>query len=186
VRLFLAIDPGAECRRQLSIAIDGLRLQASGIRWVREDQLHFTLAFLGEVEDARVAGISESMHAVAARHYAFPASVSGSGVFPDWRRPRVVWLGCIDGGELDALGADVGRACASLGFPPERAFKAHLTIGRAQQPLGAEERDALGNALRGFTESYAFQVNRIVLMRSTLSPKGSRYSEVATYPLRSP
>lgn len=183
MRLFLAIDPGEECRRSLAGALAGVREATSGVRWVQDDKLHVTLAFFGDVEGSRVDQIREATAEVAARHAQFAASVSGSGVFPDWRRPRVVWLGLHDTGRLTELGKDVARMSASLGFPTDRPFTAHLTIGRVPGPLSAGQRKILQSALAGLTVTHPFDVERVVLMRSTLSPKGSAYSEVASFPL---
>lgn len=186
MRLFLAIDPGEDCRQRLAGVIAAIRASAGGgIRWVRDGQLHVTLAFLGEVVDeSRITAVDRAMREVAHRHVAFGASVSGrGGVFPDWRRPSVVWLGLDDGGALRALGEDVGRACAASGFPPDRAFRAHLTIGRIPRPLRPGDRDALRVALETMTGSHPFPVDRVRLMRSELTASGSRYSEVASYPL---
>jgi 2'-5' RNA ligase len=183
VRLFLAIDTGEECRRSLASVLAGVRAATSGVRWVHDDKLHITLAFFGEVEEKRLDQIAAAIAEVAARHVEFPAAVSGSGVFPDWRRPRVVWLGLHDAGRLVELGKDVERMSASLGFPPDHPFRAHLTIGRVPHPLSAGQRQSLQTALAGLSETHPFDVNRVVLMRSTLSPNGSVYSEVASFPL---
>lgn len=184
MRLFLAIDPGEECRRSLAGALGRVQATAtSGVRWVNVDKLHITLAFLGEVEEKRVEDIRVAAHAVVARHSRFGATISGSGVFPNWRRPRVVWFGLHDGDHLMDLGNDVGRMSASLGFPPDHAFRAHLTIGRIPHPLSADQRRELQSALAGLSEVHPFDVTRVELMRSTLSPKGSAYSVVATFPL---
>jgi RNA 2',3'-cyclic 3'-phosphodiesterase len=183
VRLFLAIDPGEECRRSLLGALAGVRDAASGVRWVQDDKLHVTLAFFGEVEEKLIDQIRDATAEVVARHARFPATISGSGVFPDWRRPRVVWVGLHDGDRLIELGKNLGKMCASLGFPPDHPFRAHLTIGRVPRPLSAGDRKILQSALAGLTVTHPFDVKRVVLMRSTQSAKGSVYSEVASFPL---
>ena len=155
----------------------------SGVRWVKADKLHVTLAFFGEVGEKRLNDILTAGREVASRHSPFAASISGSGVFPNWRRPRVVWLGLHDGDHLMNLGNDVGSMSASLGFPPDHAFRAHLTIGRIPNPLSASQRKELQSALAGLSEVHPFDVTRVVLMQSALSPKGSTYSEVASFPL---
>ena len=184
MRLFLAIDPGEDCRRSLAIALERVHAAVtSGVRWVQVDKLHVTLAFFGEVNEKRLNDILEAGRRVVSRHVPFSASISGSGVFPNWRRPRVVWLGLHDTGHLMELGNDVGSMSASLGFPPDHAFRAHLTIGRIPHPLSAGQREALQSALAGLSEVHPFDVTRVVLMQSALSPKGSTYSEVASFPL---
>ncbi len=183
VRLFLAIDPGDDCRRSLARVLTDVRAATSGVRWVQDDKLHITLAFFGDAEEERVDQIRDATAKVAGHHAPFPATVSGSGVFPDWRRPRVVWSGLHDTGRLMELGKDIGKMSASIGFPPDHPFRAHLTIGRIPRPLSADERKNLQSALTGLSGTHPFDVTRVVLMRSTLSPKGSAYSEVASFPL---
>ena len=183
MRLFLGVDPGDECRRRLASIIALLRSSTSGIRWVRDEKLHVTLAFLGEVDESRVPEIREAAQHVVAHHAPFAAAVSGSGVFPDWRRPRVVWLGLHDDGALSRLGDEINRMSATLGFPPDHPFRAHLTIGRVQGPLSAAQRDELRKALGSLSQAHPFDVSRVILIRSKLSPAGSEYSELASFPL---
>jgi 2'-5' RNA ligase len=185
VRLFLAIDPGEECRHHVAGIVETIRANTSGIRWVREANIHLTLAFLGEVAESRVSEIAVAAADVAARYSPFSVSIGEAGVFPDWRRIRVVWLGLRDGGSLVRLGGEISEACTTLGFP-QRPFRAHLTIGRTTGPLSAEQKVSLSQALaprRG--TSYPFPVSRVLLMQSTLSPAGSQYTELATFPLGS-
>ena len=186
MRLFLAIDPGDECRRRLASAIAIVRSATNGVRWVRDGKLHITLAFLGEVEDARADDVRNAMSKVVVRHTPFSAAISGSGVFPDWRRPRVVWFGIQDGGAMTQLGNDINEMCASLGLPLDHPFRAHVTIGRVPHPLSSGQRDQLRKALSGLSEAHPFDVTRVILMRSTLAPSGSEYSEVGSFPLGGP
>jgi RNA 2',3'-cyclic 3'-phosphodiesterase len=183
VRLFLAIDPGDTSRRQLATTIDAIQAGTSGVRWVKPDKLHITMAFLGEVDESRVQEIAQEGQRVAARHAPFAATVSGAGVFPNWRQPRVVWLGIPDSGALDQLGTDINSMCTRLGYPPDHPFRAHLTIGRVNQPLTGQQRDTLRKALETTTEPHLMNVTRVSLMRSTLGPGGSAYSELASMPL---
>ena len=183
MRLFLAIDPGDDCRLRLASVIALVRASTSGVRWVRDGKLHVTLSFLGEVDETRVEAVRAATREVAGRHAPFPASVTGTGVFPDWRRPRVVWLGLRDEGRLTRLGEDLGEVFGGLGFPAEHPFRAHLTIGRITRPLSAQQRDVLRKALASLSEAYPFDATRVILMRSTLGPGGSEYSELASFPL---
>lgn len=183
MRLFLAIDLGDECRRQVAGVVETIRASTSGIRWVRDGKLHVTLSFLGEVNEARVPEICAATSELVGRRAPFSVAVSGSGVFPDWRRLRVVWFGLHDAGGLAQLGKDMSAMRGALGFPADRPFRAHLTIGRSTGPLSAEQKTSLSKVLAPFKESFSFEVARVVLMRSTLSRAGSEYSEIASFPL---
>lgn len=162
--------------------MEGLRSPTTKIRWVQEEKLHVTLAFLGEVEEELVPRLTEDVARSVRRHATFRVSVGAGGVFPDWRRPRVVWLGLRDGGELQRLGNDILSACAALGFPSDHAFRAHLTIGRVADRLPNNVREPLRAKLATAT-THHFDVTRVVLMRSVLGRAGSVYSELASLPL---
>jgi 2'-5' RNA ligase len=183
VRLFLAIDPGDVCRHYVGNYIEQISAQAAGIRWVKPDKLHITLSFLGEVDASRVESIVEGGRGIGSRHDPIKAVVSGTGVFPTWRRPRVVWLGISDAGALIQLGTDVQHVCASLGFSPDNPFRAHLTIGRVIRPLSRQQRDVLRKSLETPVGPYPFEVTRVSLLQSRLGAAGSVYNEIASFPL---
>jgi RNA 2',3'-cyclic 3'-phosphodiesterase len=183
VRVFLAVDPGDACRHSIAGVVDSLRTTTSGVRWIREANLHLTMAFLGEVDESRLPEIFAATATVARRHGPFSATISGSGAFPDWHRVRVVWLGLRDAGSMVLLGSDLGEMCTRLGFP-QRPFRAHLTLGRTTGPLSAEQKVTLRKALALHkTAAYQFAVSRVLVMKSALSPAGSVYSELASFPL---
>lgn len=186
LRLFLAIDPGDGFRRQIAGTVESIRASTSGIRWVRDGKLHVTLSFLGEIDEARVPEICAVASEVAARQAPFSVSVQEAGVFPDWRRLRVVWFGLKDGGNLARLAEALCDVRNLLGLPPDRPFRAHLTLGRSTGPLSAEQKQSLSKALAPFKGSYPFDVSRVILMRSSPSAAGSEYSELATFPLGGP
>ena len=184
MRLFLAIDPGDGFRRQIGATIESIRASTTGIRWVRDEKLHVTLSFFGEIGDDRVPHICEVAREIARQHNPFTLSVQGAGVFPDWRRLRVVWFGLRDAGQLAALAQDLRTVRSELGLGPDRPFRAHLTIGRATGPVSAEQKTSLSQALAPFKGAYPFDVSRVILMRSTPTRTGSEYTEVESFPLR--
>ena len=186
MRLFLAIDPGDGLRRQIAGTVETIRASTSGMRWVRDGKLHVTLSFLGEVDEARIPEICAIASDVTRRHEPFSVLVQTAGVFPDWRRLRVVWFGLKDGGQLAHLVESLREVRSMLGLPPDRPFRAHLTLGRSTGPLSAEQKQSLSKALAPFKGSYPFDVSRVILMRSSLSAAGSEYSELATFPLGGP
>jgi len=168
-------------RARLAAAVDELRRAAAahGVGWVRPENLHLTLKFLGPVDEPRLVDVRAALAGAAALAAPFELAVAGLGAFPTPARPRVVWAGVDRGGAaLAALAGAVEDALAPLGVPREaRAFSAHVTLGRVRQPRGDP---ALAAALaaaagRGFG---VLRVARLSLMRSDLSPNGARYTEI--------
>ena len=104
----------------------------------------------------------------------------GIGVFPDFRRPRVVWMGLTGDTEmLSKLQGQLETHLDVLGFPKERRrFKGHLTLGRAKGRLDAEKLRKSVEKLDAF-ETDAFAVQSVILYQSTLRPQGAIYTKLA-------
>ena len=152
------------------------------MRWVCDEGLHCTLAFIGGVEVERLAAIDAALRAALAQRGPFSMRAIGVGAFPNTSRPRVVWVG-LESLELAQHAAAIGAALAPLGFEPEeRAFRPHLTLGRVRSSPGARE---LGEALRRHSQDDfgVTKVEAVVLYRSQLGPGGSRYTPLSTVPL---
>lgn len=172
-------------RATLATEIARLRSEARDVGWVAPDNLHLTLKFLGGVEPGRLPHTEAALSRVAGDARTFDVAVTGLGAFPTPSRPRVVWAGVGEGlAPLAELAARVEDALAPLGFAREpRGYSAHVTLGRVRTP----RRDAAlavaieAAADRAFGE---VRVDRISLMRSDLSPKGARYTSLASWPLR--
>ena len=142
--------------------------------------LHLTLKFLGDVAEGRVDAIVGALSGAASDVSVFAADLRGLGAFPSAARPRVVWAGVTEGaGAMVELADRIDAALAAHGFAREaRPFSPHVTLGRVRQPGRNQAlRDALQDgAAREFGR---IRVARASLMRSELSPRGARYTELA-------
>ena len=158
--------------------MDRLRGVARDVAWVACDNVHLTLKFLGGVDAARLTALSEALTAAVTGQPAFDLAVRGLGAFPSRTRARVLWAGVADGGPaLASLAARVDDALEPLGFPREaRAFSAHITLGRVREP---RPNPRLAQALTSDAAFGRQRVGRVCLMRSELSPRGARYTELA-------
>lgn len=188
IRSFVAVPvEDAVVRRRLAGA-RSLLPELRGVRWTAERQLHFTLKFLGDLEEEQLA---DARRATAAAARAGPASfrlaLEGLGAFPPKGSARVVWAGCGAGAAaLASLAAAVEEAFLSAGFPrEERPFSPHLTLARVRDP-GSGRR--LAQALPSVPEEPfgTVVVGSIVLYRSDLSPAGPDYSELLRVALEFP
>jgi len=164
--------------------VDFLRPLMNDVAWVAPDNFHLTLKFLGPVATEGLAAVTETLTSAAAACAPFKLELGGLGAFPSPTRPRVLWVG-LDTGAAAAtvLATRIDEALATLGFAREaRAFSAHVTLGRVRQP---HAQPRLGEALAAARVVGAVDVARVSLMRSELSPRGARYTELATAPLGS-
>jgi 2'-5' RNA ligase len=145
---------------------------------VAESNLHVTLKFLGQIDEARVDAIGDALIAAARRTPAFDVNVRGLGAFPTATRARILWAGLAPAAPLVSLAAAVDAALAGLGIAREsRPFAAHVTLGRVRE---SRRNPALADALARPADCGRLAVTRISLMRSELHPRGARYTELAT------
>jgi len=184
VRSFIAIDLPADVRAELTSLEDKLKARRHPfVKWVDPESMHLTLKFLGNVAVDSLPQIIEAIAKVARLHSPFKLQVSGTGAFPNWQRPQVVWVGV--GGEsdkLDALQKELESALSPLGFPAEaRSFSAHLTLGRLRDRVTPDERRRFAEFAQkiSFETALSFEVNAVRLMKSQLTPTGPIYSELA-------
>lgn len=179
MRLFVAIELTDEVREALTEVQSALGRTAEGVRWVRAEQLHLTVKFLGETPDAEVARAAEAVARSAARAKPFEMGLTDSGCFPPRGPVRIVWAGMHDpsGSLLECVNA-VEEEMEGIGFPREsRPFSPHITIGRAREGRSS---DGTRSAVEGVKMERVGQlVNELTLMSSVLSPKGPSYSVVS-------
>ena len=184
VRLFVAIPLDDAARARLAAAVDGMRASTRGAAWVAQENVHLTLKFLGGVEAGRIDSVTRALAAAAARVRPFSLEIKGLGAFPSASRARVIWAG-VGRGSDDCVraAASVERAIAPLGFPTEtRGFSPHVTLGRVREPRRDERLATLLHAGAG-VEFGTVAVSALSLMRSDLSPRGARYTELGSCPL---
>ena len=169
-------------RERLAAEVERLRPLARDVAWVGPDSFHLTLKFLGGVEAARLDAIAAALADAAATCGPFDLGVGDLGAFPSRTRPRVLWAGIDDGAAAAAmLASRLDVVLAPLGLPPEgRTFSAHVTLGRVRAP---RPNPRLAQALSGGAFGRQ-RVDRLSLMRSELSPRGARYTELVAVPFQ--
>jgi RNA 2',3'-cyclic 3'-phosphodiesterase len=168
-------------RDLLADEVKRLRPLVHDVAWVGRHNFHLTLKFLGGVDCDRLDAIVAALTRAAAAGRPFDLRVGGLGAFPSPTRPRVLWVGIDDGAaEAVRLATRVDDALADLGFEREsRAFSPHVTLGRVREP---RPQPGLAEVLRGGGVGRQ-RVERLSLMRSELSPRGARHTELAAIPL---
>ena len=178
IRTFIAVELPNDLKMETDKLIVGLKSLADGVRWVRAANLHFTLRFLGDIEQSMIPVLEEHIKEHLADIKPFSIKLSGIGCFPNMRRPRVVWVGA--DGEIETmkiLTQKVESACCKTGFDKaDKPFSAHLTIGRVKHQQGLEQLVDTLQKTEFDTES--FEVSEVVIFKSDLSPRGPTYTSL--------
>ena len=184
MRLFVAGNLPPAVRDAIHADAEALRRATSVVKWVAASALHITLKFLGEQDERNLGDLTLALEHVGERHAPMQIRLTDAGAFPNFRRPRVVWVGMTCQDALRALARDIDEALAPMGFAPEsRPFQAHLTLGRVRGEMTPAEAATLADVSRTFRSTGGFALQTVDLMRSELGPGGSRYSVVAAAPL---
>ncbi len=185
-RLFIAVELPDDVKAGLAGLQRTLRPYLIEAAWVRPEGLHLTLKFLGDTPEDRIPAVRDACERAVRPFSAFSIELKGIGVFPDWRRPRVLWVGVeTTGATLGALQAAVERAVEALGFPPEtRPFVPHLTLARVKQSHPAALQKMREREKSVLERSYGIVwVRQVTLFESRLHPQGAIYTPLAHFPL---
>ncbi len=179
MRCFIAIQLDDQIIRSLAQA-QGLFANLEGeVRWVKPQQMHLSLQFLGDVPDKDVPDITAVIEVAAREVQPFEFSVEQLGCFPEKGPIRVIWTGVDGPEELFKLQRACQDGLAELGFKAEkRAYKAHLTLGRAKSVPGSSVYRQVIDAHRTFRAGSQF-VDKIVLFSSQLRPSGAVHTALA-------
>ena len=186
MRLFVALEIPAGVRDNLASLIDNLRSLSSRLadkrtRWVRPENLHVTLKFIGEVAPAKLEGIRAALSEIRS-DARVDLSVRGLGFFPNESQPRVLWAGLNASSNLTSLAGDIDRALESQGMAREqRAFTPHVTLARLE-PAGLDEKSRGAIRQNGERDFGSFQTHEIHLIESKTKPSGAEYTSLATFP----
>jgi 2'-5' RNA ligase len=186
LRTFIAIDLGKALRDRCISLQENLARAGTDLKWVEPDNLHFTLLFVGEVNDRDVPAMCAAVADVCARHVPFSLAVEGAGCFPNPRRPRIIWVGIGEGTEeLVALHDALENLLLDLGCyrREDRPYTPHVTLGRVKSE-GPTERLAAALAKLAGWKGGQVAVREVLVMSSELKPEGPIYTVLSRAHLR--
>lgn len=189
MRLFVAVELDSAVAQKIADFSDELRSKAMSlapgarITWVRSEQLHVTVRFIGEVDAVKAAAIAAALQPELTAK-TFDLIVEGAGAFPPTGAPRVLWAGLASGGEaLGAVEQEVSERLGACGVAREdRPYRPHLTLARVRDASGLRSKplfETLAERTFGTTP-----VEAITLFQSRTSPKGATYTSLQRTPLR--
>ena len=187
IRSFIAIHLPEQTQRKIGEVIEQFENKVSTpVRWVRPQNIHLTLKFLGDVSPANLQHVEDILEAQADELEPFELSIAGLGAFPNPRHPRVIWIGIKAPKVLFNLQAHIESETQKLGYASEpRKFSPHLTLGRVSRNASPAEVRALSDALNNIKigQIDTLHVKSIHLFRSDLKPGGAVYTSLFIAPL---
>jgi 2'-5' RNA ligase len=188
LRAFIAVEIPAEIRQSVYKRTAALRAETGSlVRWVPLENLHLTLKFLGDVSPSNVDMLSQMIRAEADLFPCFDLPLSGLGSFPNFKRPRVIYIGIQAPAALETLHRGIEAASRRLGYESEeRSFSPHLTIGRVKQNVSSSEQQSIRRALEETKiDSLGMaRVDSVHLYKSDLRSTGSVYTRLYSAPLK--
>jgi len=188
IRCFLAVEISDEVRKAAAELTErlqkGIRFTKARPSWVKSDNLHFTIVFLGKRPPEEVERIKSALADIPEAIEPFGVEVGGVGVFPNARSPRVLWVGVKEGGAAfrSLYGEIVERLRRAIGFKPEkRPYHPHLTLARIRSLRGAAE---MMEVVKSHHEADCgrFTASGLTFFRSQLHPEGAIYTPLARWP----
>ncbi len=178
MRTFIAVDLPMQVKRGLSDYIRDLSRGRREYRWVALNNLHITMAFLGDVGFDDIPGIASAMQRVTSTVDPFPAGLGPVGTFPS-----VIWVGLSEGDEgcrdiYDELKSQLHFTGILL---DDKRYHPHITIARTRRRMEPETRKWFEDSPP--PQSHSFKVSEIILFESRLSPHGPEYIPLQKVPL---
>ena len=185
IRSFLAFELPRDVKTVVDRVAGEVRRSGLDVRWVKVENIHLTVVFLGNVNTENLAGVEKGAEETCLRYGPFDIALGGMGCFPNTRNPRVIWLGVE--GDLDRMSPfrdALQDKLEPFGVKAEkRPFRPHLTLGRFKNRGNPPGRllDMLSSH-KDLT-SPVRSLNELVLFKSELKPGGAVYTKMLSWPL---
>jgi len=181
IRAFIAIKIPTDIHKKLNSIQEKLKQSEVHVSWVKPENIHLTLQFLGNIDEKQIPKIVSQLEESVKVVSSFQLQVGYAGAFPNLRYPRVVWIGVTDdeAKSLKTLQTEIGSRLAKIGFKGENGrFKPHLTLGRVRSQ---KNKSNLLRAIESIVNIWVgeISVDAVYLIRSELKPTGAEYTDIA-------
>jgi len=185
LRTFIAVELSNDFRHALTEIQNQLKSSDADVKWVKPDNIHITLKFLGSIPPKKVKAIKEFFPEIFDSSHVFDVQLANLGAFPSINKPKVIWAGLDDpDGRLKLLANHTEEFLCRLGFPKEhKEFKSHITLGRLRS---FKNLNPLTEALQktAVPSQMKQRIEKITFFKSTLTPQGPIYESLLTYTLK--
>jgi 2'-5' RNA ligase len=178
-RIFIAlkVDAGETLKKMISELKSGLKRDI--IKWTSTDNIHITLAFLGDTDEKMIMPVISILNELCIGSAKFNLILKGLGVFRNMNDPGIIWTGIEPSEELVRLNKVIMTGLKGINIKvEERPYNPHLTIGRIKH---ITDKEVLRSLIRQFHDSeiQIVPVNDIILFESILHPSGPEYNPLA-------
>jgi 2'-5' RNA ligase len=186
IRSFLAIPISAGVKDKFRLILHNLQVIRADVKWVKLENIHLTLKFLGDLEEKRLESVSEALEKCRPRMAPSTSCLRAIGAFPNLRHPKILW-GALDDSseELKTIVDILEGELAKIDMPKEdRPFKPHLTFGRVRSSANLQ---SLTQAIReiSFEDKLRQISDKVILYKSTLTSQGPVYEVLREFILGS-
>ena len=179
IRSFIAFKLPEKTIASIRDVQENLKSYGFNIRWVQPQNIHLTLKFLGATSSIHTDKIKDAMVQSASDAGSIWLEAKGVGLFPDIRRPRVLWVGIA--GQTDplySLQKRLEEALSIIGFAKEkRLYRGHLTVGRVKGKIVTKKLQDAMDLFKDF-RSQPFTLSELSLFKSDLKSTGAEYTEL--------
>ena len=179
VRAFIAIQLPDSIRERLVREVQApLKQLPDRITFVKEENIHLTLRFLGEIPEDKLDELIRTVDKTEFGISPFELTIKGTGFFGSRRSPRVIWVGMETKDELKILSTKIEQLVRSLGLPKrDHPFSPHLTLGRVRHTRNGER---IANVLEKVDFLDRFTVDGFAVFRSQLTREGAIHTALFT------
>ncbi len=181
IRTFIAIPVPESVFKLQSNLKNTISEKTGKVRWVKRDQLHITLKFVGDTPEESIDDVRSAIKIIADNTKPFEIFIQGTGCFPKIERPRVMWIG-LNGalGQLNQLVKNIHNSLDSIGFPKdEKEFNPHITMARARYPQ--KKTPDISSFLNANFDPIPFRIEKFQFISSELFPNGPVYTILSTH-----
>jgi len=185
VRTFLAIPVPEPIKQYFAGMIKPLIDRHDKINWVKPENIHITLNYLGETDGGAVEAQSSGIESIVNASPAFRLGTTETGIYPHANAPRVLWVGAAPYDlTLAGLKQNLDKELNRLGYElDKRSFQPHITLGRVKSI--SRKSSFIHKFLAAEVREFEFEVDRVVWMKSTLTAVGAEYEELKSFKINS-
>jgi RNA 2',3'-cyclic 3'-phosphodiesterase len=177
MRAFIAIELPQSLKENIKHIQGALEKHIPNCKWIKPQNIHLTLKFLGEVDDRRIDEIKTVLERSANNFSVFTCNLKNIGFFPDQKAAQILFISTDNEDYLGSISKNIQEGLSAIGFQKEAGFKSHITLARIKIPLNIAQ---LQERIKSVEPSGQFQIKEFSFFKSTLTKDGPIYQKIFT------